>query len=189
MGQGEKITLIAPKGSPASCRKHNPKSQSLSRGCWGRFWGGWTWSGMRGVSSPLLLWLRIRKVWQKRKCGVKYGCLTISHSTVREAGGPSSPCSPRGAAGTYRPAQTPQGYPAVRPELQNPFFAIPCWVLPQNPPVSVSPALWGRDLGCRAFPRAPHSCPEQQSKLPAWGVPSRGSLAPRVCCVPVGWGL
>lgn len=25
---------------------------------------------------------RIRKVWQKRKCGVKYGCLTISHSTV-----------------------------------------------------------------------------------------------------------
>ena len=26
---------------------------------------------------------RIRKVWQKRKCGVKFGCLTISHSTVR----------------------------------------------------------------------------------------------------------
>ncbi|XP_029349647.1 arf-GAP with SH3 domain, ANK repeat and PH domain-containing protein 3 isoform X2 [Echeneis naucrates] len=25
----------------------------------------------------------IRKVWQKRKCGVKFGCLTISHSTVR----------------------------------------------------------------------------------------------------------
>ncbi|XP_074074254.1 arf-GAP with SH3 domain, ANK repeat and PH domain-containing protein 3 isoform X2 [Macrotis lagotis] len=24
----------------------------------------------------------IRKVWQKRKCGVKYGCLTISHSTI-----------------------------------------------------------------------------------------------------------
>ncbi|RVE57347.1 hypothetical protein OJAV_G00215270 [Oryzias javanicus] len=24
----------------------------------------------------------IRKVWQKRKCGVKFGCLTISHSTV-----------------------------------------------------------------------------------------------------------
>jgi len=29
------------------------------------------------------LCFRIRKVWQKRKCGVKYGCLTISHSTVR----------------------------------------------------------------------------------------------------------
>ncbi|XP_045154751.1 arf-GAP with SH3 domain, ANK repeat and PH domain-containing protein 3 isoform X2 [Echinops telfairi] len=24
----------------------------------------------------------IRRVWQKRKCGVKYGCLTISHSTI-----------------------------------------------------------------------------------------------------------
>ncbi|XP_054026828.1 arf-GAP with SH3 domain, ANK repeat and PH domain-containing protein 3 [Dryobates pubescens] len=24
----------------------------------------------------------LRKVWQKRKCGVKYGCLTISHSTI-----------------------------------------------------------------------------------------------------------
>uniref|UniRef100_A0A669CGY2 ArfGAP with SH3 domain, ankyrin repeat and PH domain 3 n=1 Tax=Oreochromis niloticus TaxID=8128 RepID=A0A669CGY2_ORENI len=24
----------------------------------------------------------IRKVWQKRKCGVKFGCLTISHSTI-----------------------------------------------------------------------------------------------------------
>uniref|UniRef100_A0AAY3ZVV6 ArfGAP with SH3 domain, ankyrin repeat and PH domain 3 n=1 Tax=Denticeps clupeoides TaxID=299321 RepID=A0AAY3ZVV6_9TELE len=24
----------------------------------------------------------IRKVWQRRKCGVKYGCLTISHSTI-----------------------------------------------------------------------------------------------------------
>uniref|UniRef100_A0A8D3BZ06 ArfGAP with SH3 domain, ankyrin repeat and PH domain 3 n=1 Tax=Scophthalmus maximus TaxID=52904 RepID=A0A8D3BZ06_SCOMX len=24
----------------------------------------------------------IRKVWQKRKCGVKFGCLTISHSTL-----------------------------------------------------------------------------------------------------------
>ncbi|KFR03423.1 Arf-GAP with SH3 domain, ANK repeat and PH domain-containing protein 3, partial [Nipponia nippon] len=24
----------------------------------------------------------IRKVWQKRKCGVKYGCLTISHSMI-----------------------------------------------------------------------------------------------------------
>ncbi|KAM6045209.1 arf-GAP with SH3 domain, ANK repeat and PH domain-containing protein 3 isoform 2-T2 [Chlamydotis macqueenii] len=24
----------------------------------------------------------IRKVWQKRKCGVKYSCLTISHSTI-----------------------------------------------------------------------------------------------------------
>ncbi|MBN3325207.1 ASAP3 protein, partial [Atractosteus spatula] len=24
----------------------------------------------------------IRKVWQKRKCGIKYGCLTISHSTI-----------------------------------------------------------------------------------------------------------
>uniref|UniRef100_A0A673C5A4 Arf-GAP with SH3 domain, ANK repeat and PH domain-containing protein 3-like n=1 Tax=Sphaeramia orbicularis TaxID=375764 RepID=A0A673C5A4_9TELE len=30
-----------------------------------------------GVSS-----CRIRKVWQKRKCGVKFGCLTISHSTI-----------------------------------------------------------------------------------------------------------
>lgn len=29
---------------------------------------------------------RIRKVWQKRKCGVKFGCLTISHSTVRMCG-------------------------------------------------------------------------------------------------------
>ncbi|XP_071354003.1 arf-GAP with SH3 domain, ANK repeat and PH domain-containing protein 3 isoform X1 [Trachinotus anak] len=28
----------------------------------------------------------IRKVWQKRKCGVKFGCLTISHSTVRTHG-------------------------------------------------------------------------------------------------------
>ncbi|XP_022606041.1 arf-GAP with SH3 domain, ANK repeat and PH domain-containing protein 3-like isoform X2 [Seriola dumerili] len=28
----------------------------------------------------------IRKVWQKRKCGVKFGCLTISHSTVRTRG-------------------------------------------------------------------------------------------------------
>lgn len=26
----------------------------------------------------------IRKVWQKRKCGVKYGCLTISHSTINK---------------------------------------------------------------------------------------------------------
>uniref|UniRef100_G1P9S0 Arf-GAP with SH3 domain, ANK repeat and PH domain-containing protein 3 n=1 Tax=Myotis lucifugus TaxID=59463 RepID=G1P9S0_MYOLU len=25
---------------------------------------------------------RIRRVWQKRKCGVKYGCLTISHSMI-----------------------------------------------------------------------------------------------------------
>ncbi|KAF4013874.1 hypothetical protein G4228_005336 [Cervus hanglu yarkandensis] len=25
---------------------------------------------------------KIRRVWQKRKCGVKYGCLTISHSTI-----------------------------------------------------------------------------------------------------------
>lgn len=32
---------------------------------------------------PRSLCFRIRKVWQKRKCGVKYGCLTISHSTVR----------------------------------------------------------------------------------------------------------
>ncbi|XP_037357144.1 arf-GAP with SH3 domain, ANK repeat and PH domain-containing protein 3 isoform X2 [Talpa occidentalis] len=24
----------------------------------------------------------IRRVWQKRKCGIKYGCLTISHSTI-----------------------------------------------------------------------------------------------------------
>ncbi|NWV67237.1 ASAP3 protein, partial [Malurus elegans] len=32
----------------------------------------------------------IRKVWQKRKCGVKYGCLTISHSTARSGGD----CSP-----------------------------------------------------------------------------------------------
>ncbi|XP_042544414.1 arf-GAP with SH3 domain, ANK repeat and PH domain-containing protein 3 [Dipodomys spectabilis] len=24
----------------------------------------------------------IRRVWQKRKCGVKYGCLTMSHSTI-----------------------------------------------------------------------------------------------------------
>ncbi|XP_072222202.1 arf-GAP with SH3 domain, ANK repeat and PH domain-containing protein 3 isoform X1 [Leuresthes tenuis] len=24
----------------------------------------------------------LRKVWQKRKCGVKFGCLTISHSTI-----------------------------------------------------------------------------------------------------------
>lgn len=32
---------------------------------------------------PWSLCFRIRKVWQKRKCGVKYGCLTISHSTVR----------------------------------------------------------------------------------------------------------
>lgn len=31
----------------------------------------------------ILLSCRIRKVWQKRKCGVKFGCLTISHSTVR----------------------------------------------------------------------------------------------------------
>lgn len=116
-------------------------------------------------------------MWQKRKCGVKYGCLTISHSTVREMGGPLSPWSPRGAAGTYPLAQTPQGYPAVRPELQNPFFAIPCWVLPQNPPSSVSPALWGRDLGCRAFPRAPHSCPKQQSK-PQFGVSLAGGPLP-----------
>lgn len=33
-----------------------------------------------------LLCCRIRKVWQKRKCGVKFGCLTISHSTVRMCG-------------------------------------------------------------------------------------------------------
>ncbi|XP_023384910.1 arf-GAP with SH3 domain, ANK repeat and PH domain-containing protein 3 isoform X4 [Pteropus vampyrus] len=26
----------------------------------------------------------IRRVWQKRKCGVKYGCLTISHSMIRK---------------------------------------------------------------------------------------------------------
>lgn len=32
------------------------------------------------------LYCRIRKVWQKRKCGVKFGCLTISHSTVRMCG-------------------------------------------------------------------------------------------------------
>lgn len=40
--------------------------------------------GMR-LPSPSLYpsGLRIRRVWQKRKCGVKYGCLTISHSTVR----------------------------------------------------------------------------------------------------------
>ncbi|KAG9328802.1 hypothetical protein JZ751_010627 [Albula glossodonta] len=39
---------------------------------------------------PLAAWMglelpakgEIRKVWQKRKCGVKYGCLTISHSTI-----------------------------------------------------------------------------------------------------------
>lgn len=31
----------------------------------------------------VLLGFRIRRVWQKRKCGVKYGCLTISHSMVR----------------------------------------------------------------------------------------------------------
>ncbi|RMB91177.1 hypothetical protein DUI87_32313 [Hirundo rustica rustica] len=30
----------------------------------------------------------IRKVWQKRKCGVKYGCLTISHSTGSKGGPP-----------------------------------------------------------------------------------------------------
>ncbi|KFR11919.1 Arf-GAP with SH3 domain, ANK repeat and PH domain-containing protein 3, partial [Opisthocomus hoazin] len=37
-----------------------------------------------GSASSFLLFLRlrIRKVWQKRKCGVKYGCLTISHSTI-----------------------------------------------------------------------------------------------------------
>ena len=45
-------------------------------------------AGLCNVSSLLLfLLLRIRKVWQKRKCGVKYGCLTISHSTVRSSGG------------------------------------------------------------------------------------------------------
>lgn len=40
------------------------------------------------LQSLLLLFLppRIRKVWQKRKCGVKYGCLTISHSTVGSVG-------------------------------------------------------------------------------------------------------
>uniref|UniRef100_A0A8B9MKN7 ArfGAP with SH3 domain, ankyrin repeat and PH domain 3 n=1 Tax=Accipiter nisus TaxID=211598 RepID=A0A8B9MKN7_9AVES len=44
---------------------------------------GYGRSGMCNASSLLLfLLLRIRKVWQKRKCGVKYGCLTISHSTI-----------------------------------------------------------------------------------------------------------
>uniref|UniRef100_A0A8C2TXD3 ArfGAP with SH3 domain, ankyrin repeat and PH domain 3 n=1 Tax=Coturnix japonica TaxID=93934 RepID=A0A8C2TXD3_COTJA len=47
-------------------------------------WGGWVWMwlGLGDEFSLLLLCLRIRKVWQKRKCGVKYGCLTISHSTI-----------------------------------------------------------------------------------------------------------
>lgn len=47
---------------------------------------------IRGCSASsllLFLLLRIRKVWQKRKCGVKYGYLTISHSTVRSSGGSS----------------------------------------------------------------------------------------------------
>uniref|UniRef100_A0A8C6JJR7 Arf-GAP with SH3 domain, ANK repeat and PH domain-containing protein 3 n=1 Tax=Melopsittacus undulatus TaxID=13146 RepID=A0A8C6JJR7_MELUD len=38
--------------------------------------------GPWSASSLFFLLLRIRKVWQKRKCGVKYGCLTISHSTI-----------------------------------------------------------------------------------------------------------
>lgn len=49
--------------------------------------------GCRGIRcQPLdivfLSFFRIRRVWQKRKCGVKYGCLTISHSMVR-----ALPCS------------------------------------------------------------------------------------------------
>lgn len=38
------------------------------------------------ILTHLFFLLRIRKVWQKRKCGVKYGCLTISHSTVGSVG-------------------------------------------------------------------------------------------------------
>lgn len=37
------------------------------------------------------LWSRLRKVWQKRKCSVKNGFLTISHGTVQS----SSPIGPR----------------------------------------------------------------------------------------------
>uniref|UniRef100_A0A8B9GBI6 Arf-GAP with SH3 domain, ANK repeat and PH domain-containing protein 3 n=1 Tax=Amazona collaria TaxID=241587 RepID=A0A8B9GBI6_9PSIT len=45
-------------------------------------WGAGMVLGPCNASSLLFLLLRIRKVWQKRKCGVKYGCLTISHSTI-----------------------------------------------------------------------------------------------------------
>lgn len=78
---------VGPAWSEAVCsvryKRHNPRSRRPSNLCWGAAVGadgcGW---GLRGESSLLLLCLRIRKVWQKRKCGVKYGCLTISHSTV-----------------------------------------------------------------------------------------------------------
>uniref|UniRef100_A0A8B9GF39 Arf-GAP with SH3 domain, ANK repeat and PH domain-containing protein 3 n=1 Tax=Amazona collaria TaxID=241587 RepID=A0A8B9GF39_9PSIT len=43
--------------------------------------GGWEAARERGDQWGHLR-EQIRKVWQKRKCGVKYGCLTISHSTI-----------------------------------------------------------------------------------------------------------
>jgi len=79
--------------SSVSYRKRNPTSKKPSGPCRRLLWvvweaDGYGWSELGSASSFLLfLRLRIRKVWQKRKCGVKYGCLTISHSTVRSSDG------------------------------------------------------------------------------------------------------
>lgn len=45
-----------------------------------------SWTTQNFLQMIFFLSHRIRKVWQKRKCGVKFGCLTISHSTVRMCG-------------------------------------------------------------------------------------------------------
>lgn len=77
------FSALSVRESKTPCPEHHEAS---AEGCRGWF-GMWMWV-MAAVRSSLLLFflLRIRKVWQKRKCGVKYGCLTISHSTVGSVG-------------------------------------------------------------------------------------------------------
>uniref|UniRef100_A0A8D2KTX8 Arf-GAP with SH3 domain, ANK repeat and PH domain-containing protein 3 n=1 Tax=Varanus komodoensis TaxID=61221 RepID=A0A8D2KTX8_VARKO len=87
----------------------------------------------------------IRKVWQKRKCGVKYGCLTISHSTPsRNLGLCSCPLC-------VRPTQwSGRCFPSTALLPNHPSFPLTRWVsvLQNSKDEALSNAFKGDPGGC-----------------------------------------